>query len=116
LTLTELETKLAQELRRGVLQIAALALMRRATYGYQLLKDLGARGLPTEEGTLYPILRRLEKQGLIRGEWSTEGSRPRKYYRITAEGQETLDALFETWKSINGSLSELAEEELPDES
>ncbi len=111
----ELETKLAQELRRGVLQIAALGLMRHSTYGYQLLKDLDARGLPTEEGTLYPILRRLEKQGLIGGEWDTKGARPRKYYRITPLGKDTLDTLFATWKSINEALVELAAEEDPDE-
>jgi len=114
--LKELETKLAQELRRGVLQIAALALMRRPTYGYQLLRDLDARGLPTEEGTLYPILRRLEKQELIGGEWDTKGSRPRKYYRITPKGEDTLDTLFATWKSINQALGELAVEEERDES
>ena len=107
----ELETRLAQELRRGVLQIAALALMRSSTYGYRLLKDLDARGLPTEEGTLYPILRRLEKQGLIHGEWDTNGSRPRKYYRITPDGEQTLDTLLVTWQSIHGAISELAAEE-----
>ena len=107
----DLDSKLAQELRRGVLQIAALALMRRPTYGYRLLKELDARGLPTEEGTLYPILRRLEKQGLIGGEWNTDGSRPRKYYHITEEGEETLATLLDTWKSIHGALAELALEE-----
>jgi PadR family transcriptional regulator len=111
----ELEIKLAQELRRGVLQIAALALMRQPTYGYQLLKDLDERGLATEEGTLYPILRRLEKQALIRGEWVTAGARPRKYYRITKEGRETLGALFETWRTIHGALADLAAEEVGDE-
>ncbi len=111
----ELETKLAQELRRGVLQIAVLALMRRPTYGYRLLKDLDARGLPAEEGTLYPILRRLEKQGLIGGEWNTDGSRPRKYYRITPEGESTLSTLLHTWQNIHAALSELAAEEIRDE-
>jgi DNA-binding PadR family transcriptional regulator len=113
--LNDLETKLAQELRRGVLQIAVLALMRRPTYGYQLLKDLDARGLPAEEGTLYPILRRLEKQGLIGGEWDTNGTRPRKYYRMTAEGERTLGSLLDTWKGIHGALAALAGEEIRDE-
>ena len=73
----DLEEKLEAELRRGVLQIAALALMRERTYGYQLGKDLARHGLETEEGTLYPILRRLQDQGLLTSSWDTRGSRPR---------------------------------------
>lgn len=99
------ESKLEAELRRGVLQIAALALMRERTYGYQLGKDLAECGLETEEGTLYPILRRLEDQGLVASTWDTEGSRPRKYYQITAEGETTLRHLTETWRRIDGALS-----------
>ena len=103
----DFEIKLAGELRRGVLQIAALALMRNPTYGYQLIKDLAARGLDTEEGTLYPILRRLEGHGLVSSEWRTEGPRPRKYYRITKDGEATLGRLFTTWSVIRDALADL---------
>ena len=105
--LKDLESKLEAELRRGVLQIAALALMRERTYGYQLGKDLAEKGLETEEGTLYPILRRLQGQGLVESTWDTEGARPRKYYEITNKGRSTLESLLRTWKGIHASLEQL---------
>ena len=101
----ELEAKLTAELRRGVLQIAVLALMRRPTYGYQLGKDLADHGLETEEGTLYPILRRLEQQGLCESSWDTGGNRPRKYYRTTDQGRETLESLLATFEKIGVALA-----------
>jgi len=100
----ELEGKLTAELRRGVLQIAVLALMRRPTYGYQLGKDLAASGLETEEGTLYPILRRLEQQGLCTSSWDTGGNRPRKYYQTTDKGVATLENLLVTFSRIGVAL------------
>jgi len=100
----DLESKIEAELRRGVLQIATLALMRDRTYGYKLGKDLAACGLETEEGTLYPILRRLEDQGLLESSWDTSGSRPRKYYRITSRGEVALASLVGTWRRINASI------------
>jgi PadR family transcriptional regulator PadR len=109
--LSQTESKLEAELRRGVLQIAALALMRSSTYGYQLGKDLADLGLDTEEGTLYPILRRLEDQGLVASTWDTEGSRPRKYYRITDAGETTLGRLVETWRAIHRALEDVVSRE-----
>ena len=100
----DLDEKLEAELRRGVLQIAALALMRRRTYGYQLGKDLASHGLETEEGTLYPILRRLQEQGLVSSSWDTEGARPRKYYEITAQGRATLESLLASFRRIHAAL------------
>lgn len=100
----ELEGKLTAELRRGVLQIAVLALVRHPTYGYQLGKDLAASGLETEEGTLYPILRRLEQQGLCRSSWDTGGNRPRKYYQTTDAGIATLENLLVTFRRIGVAL------------
>ena len=100
----EAEEKLTAELRRGVLQIASLALMRRRTYGYQLLKDLAAHGFETEEGTLYPILRRLEGQELVRSLWDTAGQRPRKYYEITPTGENVLATLLTAFRGIARSL------------
>lgn len=103
--MSEADTRLSAELRRGVLQIAVLALLRKRCYGYQLGKDLAERGLDTEEGTLYPILRRLEDQGLVASSWDVAGTRPRKYYEITAPGEETLDRLLGTWRRIHEALS-----------
>lgn len=97
------------ELRRGVLQVAALALLRRRTYGYDLLRVLGERGLPTEEGTLYPVLRRLEAEGLLVSSWDTSGSRPRKYYESTDEGKAVLQSLLASWDRVDGALRALCE-------
>ena len=89
--------------------------MRRPTYGYRLLKDLAAHGLDTEEGTLYPVLRRLEKQKLVASSWDTEGTRPRKYYQITPRGRETLARLQDTWSHIHAALQDILAEEPDDE-
>ena len=94
----------AQELKRGVLQVAVLALLRRRTYGYDLLRVLAERGFPAEEGTLYPVLRRLEGEGLLRSEWDTTGSRPRKYYVATATGHAALESLALEWSRLDTAL------------
>lgn len=86
------------ELRRGIVVLAVLSLMNSASYGYNLIQRLAALGLIVEEGTLYPLLRRLEKQGLLQSEWDTTDSRPRKYYRISATGQDVLTALRAEWR------------------
>ncbi len=90
--------QLRLELRRGIVVLAVLSLTDSASYGYNLIQRLGALGLEIEEGTLYPLLRRLEKQGLLQSEWDTTESRPRKYYRISAAGQEVLTALTSEWQ------------------
>ena len=91
----------SQELRRGVLQLAVIALLRQRTYGYDLLRVLAERGFPAEEGTLYPVLRRLEGEGLLRSEWDTSGSRPRKYYESTDTGRAALAALETEWSRVD---------------
>jgi PadR family transcriptional regulator, regulatory protein PadR len=93
-----------QELKRGVLQMAVLALLQRRAYGYDLLRVLSDRGLPSEEGTLYPVLRRLEGEGLLRSEWDTSGARPRKYYEATATGRAAVEALAAEWSRVDTSL------------
>ncbi len=98
-----------QELRRGVLQVAVLALLQRRAYGYDLLRVLTERGLPVEEGTLYPILRRLESEGLLSAEWDTSGVRPRKYYETTDAGLAALRALSEEWARVDASLRSVLE-------
>lgn len=106
------------ELKRGVLQLAVLASLRAPTYGYDLLKVLEQAGIPTEEGTLYPILRRLDKEGLLAAEWNTSGTRPRKYYRTTDRGQDVLDALVADWTGVTRALERVLAPpgEMPDSS
>ena len=99
--------KIGAELRRGLIQIAALSLLQQRLYGYQLVKILAAHGLDTEEGTLYPLLRRLESQGLLAAEWDTNGSRPRKYYVLTDEGLEALPHLEKIWAEISGAVGRI---------
>lgn len=89
--------KLTQELRRGSLVLAALSQLDEAKYGYALMDDLAKRGLEIDQGTLYPLLRRLEEQGLLESEWNTEGSRPRRYYIISPVGRALLKTLTEDW-------------------
>jgi len=88
------------ELRRGVVVLAVLSRTDTARYGYDLIRQLAEHGLDVEEGTLYPLLRRLEKQGLLESEWEIGESRPRKYYRISSLGRKVLAALVVEWEEI----------------
>ncbi|MGH7162352.1 MAG: PadR family transcriptional regulator [Planctomycetota bacterium] len=108
--MSSLFDRIGAELRRGLLQIAALSLLQKRLYGYQLVKILASHGLDTEEGTLYPLLRRLETQGLLRSEWDTEGTRPRKYYVLTAEGQKALPQCESAWREVAGAVSSILEQ------
>lgn len=90
-------SKLRLELRRGIVVLAVLSQMDTARYGYSLIQQLAEQGLDIEEGTLYPLLRRLEQQGLLESEWETSEARPRKYYRISPFGNEVLTALRTEW-------------------
>ncbi len=92
------------ELKRGVLQVAVLALLHRRAYGYDLLRVLADRGFPAEEGTLYPVLRRLEAEGLLASTWDTTGVRPRKYYESTERGRSALRSLAAEWLRVDASL------------
>lgn len=98
--MTELDDQvnnLRLELRRGIVVLAVLSQMDTARYGYDLIRQLAERGLDVEEGTLYPLLRRLEKQGLLESEWEIGDARPRKYYRISSLGRKVLAVLMEEW-------------------
>jgi len=97
---TDLHDKLNQELRRGVLVLAALSQLLEPKYGYALIDDLSQHGLEIEQGTLYPLLRRLEEQGLLQSEWNVEGSRPRRYYVLSSAGRELLRLLQEDWGQL----------------
>ena len=102
--------KLRLELRRGALPLAVLARLREEHYGYSLRKELNARGLEIDEGTLYPLLRRLEKQGLLTSEWRSDDSRKKRYYRLSALGSEVLEALIVEWRLLNESIKNVLEE------
>ena len=86
------------ELRRGVLVLAVLSRLQLPQYGYSLRQALAEGGLPVEEGTLYPLLRRLESQGLLASEWDTGYAPPRRYYRLSDEGVRAFAALADAWR------------------
>jgi DNA-binding PadR family transcriptional regulator len=88
------------ELRRGVLQLVALALLEQPRYGYELVRLLGEAGFDTEEGTLYPILRRFEDQGALQSSWDTSRTRPRKYYRLSDDGRRVRQELAQAWRRV----------------
>jgi DNA-binding PadR family transcriptional regulator len=87
------------ELRRGALVLAVLSRLRRRQYGYSLRQALADGGMPIEEGTLYPLLRRLEAQGLLASEWDTATAPPRRYYRLNDEGERALAELAAAWRA-----------------
>lgn len=95
------------ELRRGSLTMGVLCALYKPHYGYSLLQTLQAMGLSIEANTLYPLLRRLEVQGLLTSSWDVSESRPRKYYCISSKGGEVLQALLEEWKRMNASIEEI---------
>jgi PadR family transcriptional regulator PadR len=95
------------ELRRGCLVVAALAQLRVEHYGYTLRKALADLGLDIDENTLYPLLRRLEAQGLLVSEWREENKRNKRFYRLSADGERTLRLLLDEWRSINGAIDRI---------
>lgn len=104
-----LGTKLDTELRRGVLVLAALSHLRSAQYGYSLRQVLAARGMPIEEGTLYPLLRRLEEQGLLVSEWRIEAGPPRRYYKLSPEGVRLHAQLRLSWRALVATMDRVLE-------
>jgi PadR family transcriptional regulator PadR len=88
------------EMRRGVIVLAVLSQCNQEQYGYSLMKSLSEKGLVIDQGTLYPLLRRLETQGLLSSSWRLEDARPRRYYMISSEGQEVLPRLVKEWESM----------------
>jgi PadR family transcriptional regulator PadR len=96
---------LRMELRRGSLIVAVLAQLRSEQYGYTLRKALAEHGMAIDEGTLYPLLRRLESQGLLVSEWREEDKRNKRFYVLSGDGKAILKQLLAEWKSIDSSLS-----------
>ena len=106
--------KLRLELRRGILVLSVLASCKTPQYGYSLRKRLGETGLDIDEGTLYPLIRRLADQNLLDSEWQQTEGRERRYYRLSLSGQEVLSQLTTDWTQLNTSLSQiLATSETP---
>jgi PadR family transcriptional regulator, regulatory protein PadR len=97
------------ELRRGSLTLAVLAQLRQEHYGYTLRKDLAERGLEIDESTLYPLLRRLETQGLLASQWREEDKRNKRFYRLSPDGEQILAKLLEEWQAINASSNDIFE-------
>ncbi|WP_017584012.1 PadR family transcriptional regulator [Nocardiopsis valliformis] len=101
-------TNLRLELRRGTVVLACLVLLTRPNYGYSLLKALEGAGFDVDTNTLYPLLRRLEKQGLLTSEWNTDQSRPRKFYATSSEGSAIAEALTLEWDDLDTAFKNLA--------
>jgi len=99
-----------QELRRGTVVVASLTVLRLPGYGYSLLETLSAAGFEVEANTLYPLLRRLESQGLLTSEWNTDEARPWKFYRTTEQGEQLADALRTEWARLDRAVNDLVKE------
>ncbi len=99
--------KMRLELRRGVLVLAVLASLRQPHYGYSLRRQLQERGIEIDEGTLYPLIRRLAEQELLDSEWRQGEGRERRYYQLSVSGRELLGQLSEEWQQLNGALASI---------
>ena len=108
--LATFQEKFTQEIRRGALVLAVLSQLKEARYGYALIDQLAKQGLDIEQGTLYPLLRRLEEQELLQSEWNVEGSHPRRYYVISPMGRELLLVLIDDWQQLNAVMGGLLSE------
>ncbi|WP_438445019.1 PadR family transcriptional regulator [Gorillibacterium sp. sgz5001074] len=95
---------LTQELRRGTLVLSVLSQLSEPQYGYSLVSSLEEKGVAIDPGTLYPLLRRLEKQGLLESRWDTNESRPRKYYLLSPDGREVYRQLGQEWSRLAASV------------
>jgi len=103
----EILENLRSELRRGSLIVAVLAELRTEQYGYTLRKSLDEHGIAMDEGTLYPLLRRLETQGLLVSEWREQDKRNKRFYRLSPEGELILNQLLHDWESLSASLKSI---------
>ncbi len=106
----EIVAGLMQELRRGSLILLVLSALKKPAYGYNLIKVLEENGVPMETNTLYPLLRRLEGQGLLQSEWETSEAKPRKYYALTALGAEVLESAKTKWYEFQSKVNTVLED------
>jgi len=113
---SEVLENLRLELRRGSLIIAVLAQLGTEQYGYTLRKSLEEHGIAIDEGTLYPLLRRLETQGLLVSEWREHEKRNKRFYRLSPQGEITLEQLLEDWESLSASIQSILQKPGPEPS
>lgn len=106
----DLLNNLILELRRGTLILSVLSQLKNATYGYALVQNLEKKGVMIDPNTLYPLMRRLEKQGLLASEWVMGEAKPRKYYHRTEEGSRIYRELKEQWKKMSSTMDELLQD------
>ena len=111
MNIDETVSGLAQELRRGTLILLVLSQLRTPMYGYSLVKKLNDHQIPMDANTLYPLMRRLESQGLLKSSWDTTETKPRKYYQITEEGTAVLEKTKAYYIDFSANIARLLEEE-----
>lgn len=97
------------ELRKGTLVLAVLSELKTKHYGYSLVEKLNTQGLTIDQNTLYPLLRRLDKHGLLDSVWDVEEPRPRKYYVLSELGKELYNDLVEEWKNNTSIIKRIVE-------
>lgn len=105
----EIVSGLILELRRGTIILLVLSQLQKPMYGYNLVKAFGQNGIPIDANTLYPLMRRLESQGLLKSQWETSDTKPRKYYSITEKGKIVLAKTTEHWLSFSKNVNKLLE-------
>jgi PadR family transcriptional regulator, regulatory protein PadR len=110
---TDIIETLRLELRRGTLILAVLGALRDEKYGYTLRSELGSQGIEIDEGALYPMLRRLETQGLLTSEWREDAKRQKRFYKLSADGAEALEQLAGEWRAMNRALEQILESPAP---
>ena len=104
----ELVQNMLLELRRGILSLAVLSQLSKEQYGYSLLKALSDQGMEIDQSTLYPLLRRLESQGLLQSDWRiVDEARPRRYYVISAQGKAVLTKLKREWSAMTATMTQM---------
>lgn len=105
--MNDIMSSLTLELRRGTIVLSVLSQLNTPQYGYELVKNLEDKGISIDTNTLYPLLRRLEKQELLISEWETDENKPRKYYKRTDFGNQVYEQLLEQWKQMTFSINQL---------
>jgi len=107
----EILANLIPELRRGTLVLSVLSQLTEPVYGYSLVQDLAGKGIEVEANTLYPLLRRLEKQGLVLSQWETTSNKPRKYYMRNLKGTAVFEELKIQWTEMANCVNALLTKE-----
>lgn len=105
--MNEIMMSLTQELRRGTVVLSVLSQLNQPEYGYTLVKNMEDKGVKVDTNTLYPLLRRLEKQEILASVWDTDGTKPRKYYKRTEFGDAVYMKLLEQWREMTASMERL---------